>query len=285
MNHPSVSSLSLGDVLLGILAYRWLVLSVAGLVFVAGGLHSGLQEPEYEHSSTLQIGLILEHREIALGDADGDAFRIGGGRLVPVESVTDVQEKLERGYIPAALADMEDRHGDDHTRIPDVRVHRPTGSGLLVLDSRGTTEEADMIRELHRHIMERVREDHAPVLHAERQRLKRALADRRADLERAKALSALLDEDADETGRERAARLEYEHLAARSEAAMDEYRARLEAVRETRAPVLAHAARSPVQPPLPIMLGLWLMVGLVLGLLAAGMAATLRGAAERARVS
>lgn len=281
MNTSSASNLTLGDLLLGIFDYRWLVLALAALVFVMGALVSGLQEPQFEHSTTLEIGQIQEHQEMVLGDG----FRIEGGRRRPVESVNDVQEKLERGYIPAVLQRLEARQEEASTRIPDVRVFRPTGSDLLVIQSRGTTDESEMLRDLHRDIVERVREDHAAVLQAERQRLQRGLARSQADLERVEALAALLDEESGATSDTRTARVEYEYQAASSRAAVQEYRARLEAVRETRAPILAHPERTPVQPPLPVMLVLWLMVGLVVGLLAAGIVSTLRGAAGRARVS
>lgn len=130
--------ISLVDLFITLYKHKILIVVILILSILAG-LIVALNKPKiYTYSTSIEIAR-------------------GIGELI--EKPETVIAKLQESYIDYVLREYNNNNPQNPTRIK-ITAKRPSGSDIIVLESKGTEEVADIHRQLHEAVVNKLSQDH-----------------------------------------------------------------------------------------------------------------------------
>jgi len=130
------------DIGLVIWHHRWAALIGGGVVLAIGIAAALLSPPEYEYSTSIEIG-----------------SQLIGNRLEPLESNEAAAVKLKNTYLPQARREVANLMTG--RPIPNVKVQSPKNSTLIVLSSDGPKPDAQIHLKVQELASDALIKDHA----------------------------------------------------------------------------------------------------------------------------
>ena len=283
--------LTVASLIRGLWRERVTFLAAFGTVLGLGIVYALSQKTEYAYTTLIQIGVVQPNAALTIGDRE---LTLSGGEAQPIASAGQVLAVIEEAYIPALST--EDRAADETPIELDVERGR---RGIVLLSSRGAEDARDQHRAAHGDIVARLQEAHAPEIKVERKRIQRKLAAARAEVETLVHASAeqkgmgsgappaqsgvpdanrvpapLTSLFAGGTDGQAGRATEVRLAAARAQ--VQEAKARLAAVKPTRAEALAQRSAEPVSSGAGPVVTLSLAFAVVVGVLMAAGASFVR---------
>jgi uncharacterized protein involved in exopolysaccharide biosynthesis len=139
---PPDSEISLYDIAIILVRRKWILLSVAAVVFGLATGYALLKEPVYEFYAVIEIGQ-----------------RITNGELVTIESAESISGKLNQGYIPEVIADWQDGR-ESAAWLPQITARAPADGDVVIVSGHGAGTRRDDYVTLLAMITQRVIEDY-----------------------------------------------------------------------------------------------------------------------------
>jgi hypothetical protein len=157
--------------------WRWVAI-IACLIAAGSAAAALLYAPRFSYTSSIEIGVIVGL----------------------IESPETVAAKLQETYLPQVRSEYLQAHPDQIRKLPRIEVRVPRGSALVVVESRGTSESAQLHESLHQAAIALLEADHARVVDVKRQALEanqaeaqRRVQEQQDQIEFLKAASARID--------------------------------------------------------------------------------------------
>lgn len=166
--------ISLVDLAVPLIKRKTLILVVAGGCVLAGTLYALARPSHVEFITAIEVG------RIARGD---------NPQLLPIGPIKTVQDKLDKGYIPAVQDEMKQANPED--AMVSVKTEISKDSELVILKSIGREEDRPAYRRLHQAVVDRIVSDHRRITDVEKGRLNEALTTERIKLAELQAPNTL----------------------------------------------------------------------------------------------
>lgn len=122
-----------------LLKRKYLILGIFIFCIFAGGGYALLKEPVYEYTTILEIGTILA----GAGDGDGDGETV---KRTGIETSAGVKSKLEKVFIPMAVAQIKERHKG---QLFSADVKEQKNTDIILISSKGRLEDGHILEDLH----------------------------------------------------------------------------------------------------------------------------------------
>ena len=157
MNYSTDDEISLIDLAIVLIRHKTII-AVIFTATIALGVTMTLFTPRiYTFSSTIEIG-----------------SQIINSSIQPLESPQALLAKLQYGYIPQLLIEHKQSSPSNKKKY-QIKASVPKGSNILLLETKGTKEQEDILKTLLQTVSQKAIQDHNHILASVRSNLKARL--------------------------------------------------------------------------------------------------------------
>lgn len=147
VDHVSDDDISLVDMWLTLVKHRWVILAVLATCVLLAAIYLLYKPSIYQYSVALQIGTIINEN--------------GQRQIQYIESPDNVLAKLRESYIPQVMSNYRNS-SDAAATPPKITARIPRKSELIVIETRGTEEQAASYKNLLHQVVNLVSQDQQP---------------------------------------------------------------------------------------------------------------------------
>ena len=139
---PLGEEISLLDLLRILIENRRVMLAVFLAFAILGILLALLLPTKYRYTTTIEIGTVMED-----------------SRTMLIDRPETLLAKIKEGYIPYVLGQLSRDGGDDYK----ITARIPQGSEVIVLESKVSEDDGEVVVDLHKQVVDYVRRNHQRV--------------------------------------------------------------------------------------------------------------------------
>jgi hypothetical protein len=143
--------ISLIDLWLVLIKRRNILIAVWGFIALVALIAALAMPKQYTFSTSIEIG-----------------SRIINENIRPIEEPQTLLAKVQESYIPLAQHEFNLTH-PDNTNVFKITARIPKGSEIVVLESKGTQTDSEILKTLQQSVVDKVKQDHQRIIGTLRQ--------------------------------------------------------------------------------------------------------------------
>ena len=153
VNYSADDEISLVDLAMILVRRKRMIAVITTLIIVLAIIATFLAPKSYTFTTSIEIG-----------------SQIIGGTVKPFESPETLLAKIQNAFIPQVLNEKRQTNPDDKTKYK-IKASIPKSSVIIVLEIKGTEDEADLLKSLLLSIIQKATLDHSRIYDSVRENI------------------------------------------------------------------------------------------------------------------